>query len=122
MFQSADVFEIYQQYLCNLLMLGQEKYAKAQFHAFQEAQGDKKRELTFYERMKIDEMLRKNKEVEEALKEEDGTKSRGPLSEGTMSRGSKSRGGTRRRKKRKNQESSESSDDLGADDDDDVML
>ena len=115
------MFEIYQPYLCRMLMQGQDKYARQQFAAFETAQGDKKKELTFYERMKIDELLRKHREYEEALNAEDeGTKSVGPLSDGTKSRdgksrGGKSRGGRRKRKGKKDE--TESSEDFDGDDD-----
>lgn len=72
--------------------------------------------------MKIDELLRKHKECEDALNEERDTKSAGPLSDGTLSNEAKSRGGYRRKKTKRMLDESEATDDLEDDGDEDLLL
>ena len=58
---SADIVTKFQPYLNKLLMLGQAPYCKTLYDAFCEEQNENKKGLTFYERMKIDELVRRYK-------------------------------------------------------------
>ena len=55
------------EYLNKMLMIGASERQQEHYEAFVDAQDDKPKELTFYERMKIDEIMRGHKEVEEHL-------------------------------------------------------